>query len=194
MWEDQLYPNQVHNTPATGQWTKRWSIISSAGPRRKQLLANWLSLLFNWSKVRTLDQDASHTKNLTLVGTQVVPKKKKIGKDRPNNLHALKLSSLKLQETSNSFSMLYRELHALKISNKEYSLSHSILDWHALPKKLLMFTIPRSSLGQSWDWTFKLVLPSFAKSIRTICAVCSWHKWLFLETCSSSQLIFQILW
>ena len=55
-----------HSILALEQWIRRWSIVSSSCSHKKHMFASGISLLFSWSSVSTLPQDASQGKKPSL--------------------------------------------------------------------------------------------------------------------------------
>ena len=58
-----------HSILALEQWISRWSIVSSSCSHKKHMFASGIPLLFSWSSVSTLPQDASQAKKPSLGGT-----------------------------------------------------------------------------------------------------------------------------
>ena len=58
-----------HSILALEQWISRWPIVSSSCSHKKHLFARGIPLLFSWSSVSILPQDASQAKKPSLGGT-----------------------------------------------------------------------------------------------------------------------------
>ena len=61
--------SRSHNSLALEQWISKWSIVSSFSSHKLHLFTRGIPLLFSWSNVSTLPQEASQAKNPILGGT-----------------------------------------------------------------------------------------------------------------------------
>ena len=61
---------KFHNILALLQNIKRWSLVSSSSLHKKHIFGMFHPLVFSWSVVKTLFQDASQAKKLTLTRAQ----------------------------------------------------------------------------------------------------------------------------
>ena len=92
--ESVMAKKRSHNILALEQWISKWSIVSSSSSHKKHLFARGIPLLFSWSSVSTLPQDASQAKKPNLrrtIGFQMDRQGKSV-EGECNSLHYMSLT------------------------------------------------------------------------------------------------------